>query len=44
MDAPESLMRLAQRAAAFDFPQIRDGNESETNADCSDESALMHSR
>jgi indolepyruvate decarboxylase len=30
MDAPESLVRFAQRAAAFDFPQIRDLNESET--------------
>jgi indolepyruvate decarboxylase len=33
MDAPESLVRFAQRVAAFDFPQIRDGNESETKAD-----------
>ena len=42
MDAPEALVRFAQKAAAFDFPQMRDGNESETNADCSDESALMY--
>jgi indolepyruvate decarboxylase len=34
MDAPESLVRFAQRAAAFDFPQIRDAKESETKADC----------
>jgi indolepyruvate decarboxylase len=44
MDAPEPLVRFAQRAAAFNFPQIRDGNESETNADCSDQSTLMHCR
>jgi indolepyruvate decarboxylase len=42
MDAPEALVRFARKAAAFDFPQMRDGNESETNADCSDESALMY--
>ena len=40
MDAPESLVRFAQRAAAFDFPEIRHGAESETTADCSDEGAL----
>jgi len=42
MDAPEALVRFARKAAAFDFPQMRDGNESETNADCSAESALMY--
>ena len=42
MDAPEVLVRFAQRAGAFNFPQMRDVNESETNADCSDESALMY--
>jgi TPP-dependent 2-oxoacid decarboxylase len=44
MDAPEALVRFTRRAAAFDFPQMRDGNESETNADYSDESALMYCR
>jgi indolepyruvate decarboxylase len=39
MDAPEALVRFARKAAAFDFPQMRDGNESETNADYSEESA-----
>jgi indolepyruvate decarboxylase len=42
MDASEALVRFARKAAAFVFPQMRDGNESETNADCSDESALMY--
>ena len=42
MDAPEALVRFARKAAAFDFPQMRAGNESETNAYCSDESALMY--
>jgi indolepyruvate decarboxylase len=41
MDAPESLVRFAQRTAAFDFPEIRHGTESETKADCSDEGALQ---
>jgi indolepyruvate decarboxylase len=27
LDAPEALMRFAQRAAEFDFPQIRDEDE-----------------
>jgi indolepyruvate decarboxylase len=42
MDAPEALVRFARKAAAFDFPQMRDGNESETNADCFEESALLY--
>jgi indolepyruvate decarboxylase len=41
-DAPEALVRFTRRVAAFDFPQMRDGNESETNADSSDEIALMY--
>jgi hypothetical protein len=30
------LDEAKRRPSQFDFPQIRDGNESETKADCSD--------
>ena len=44
MDAPESTVSFGQRAAAFDFPQIRDGNESNTSPDHVSENALMEYR
>jgi TPP-dependent 2-oxoacid decarboxylase len=33
LDAPEALVRFAQRAAEFDFPQMRDEGETGNRSD-----------